>query len=49
MAAGLDPDAVVRSTFLFTDGHANCGITESGAICSATLAMLDELKLGSVE
>lgn len=43
LAAGLDPDAVVRSTFLFTDGHANCGITESGAICSATLAMLDEL------
>ncbi|CAK8991528.1 unnamed protein product [Durusdinium trenchii] len=38
-----NPDVVVRSTFLFTDGHANCGITESDALCAATTAMLNEL------
>jgi len=38
-----DVQAVVRSTFLFTDGIANCGIKESGAICQAVGNKLAEL------
>merc|ERR1719254_251947 len=35
--------AVVRSTFLFTDGLANVGITKSDELCSAAQALLGEL------
>ena len=42
----VEPDEgpVVRSTFLFTDGHANWGIRDAEGICQATQAMLQELK-----
>jgi len=42
----LDPEddmAMVRSTFLFTDGVANVGIKTSEELCKAVSSMLDEL------
>jgi transcription initiation factor IIF auxiliary subunit len=38
-----EDQAVVRSTFLFTDGVANVGITNADDICSAMAAMLADL------
>jgi len=46
LAAAAEPHkakAVVRSTFLFTDGQANVGITTQEALRAATTAALDEL------
>lgn len=37
-------EAVVRSTFLFTDGHANMGITKTEDLCQAATGLLGELK-----
>ena len=37
-------EAVVRSTFLFTDGHANMGITKTEDLCQAASGLLGELK-----
>lgn len=37
-------EAVVRSTFLFTDGHANMGITRTEDLCEAATGLLGELK-----
>jgi len=37
-------EAVVRSTFLFTDGMANEGIRETAGICAAATSMLTELR-----
>mmetsp|Transcript_43719 Transcript_43719/g.81562 ORF Transcript_43719/g.81562 Transcript_43719/m.81562 type:complete len:656 (-) Transcript_43719:233-2200(-) len=39
----LNLPAVVRSTFLFTDGHANMGCKDTAGICAAASAMLREL------
>lgn len=38
-----DQIGVVRSTFLFTDGLANAGLTKAEAICAAATSKLDEL------
>lgn len=35
--------AVVRSTFLFTDGHANSGVTDPARLCNMAAAKLNEL------
>ncbi|CAE7893614.1 YAF9 [Symbiodinium sp. KB8] len=37
-------EAVVRSTFLFTDGMANEGIRDTAGICAAATSMLTELR-----
>lgn len=37
-------EAVVRSTSLFTDGHANMGITKTEDLCQAATGLLGELK-----
>lgn len=39
-----EDQGVVRSTFLFTDGLANQGITDPGKLCAAAEAVLGELK-----
>jgi hypothetical protein len=39
----VDDQAVVRSTFLFTDGEANVGIKESEPLCQAVEGMCSEL------
>ena len=43
-ASELSVEAVVRSTFLFTDGHANLGITKTEDLSQAAAGLLEELK-----
>merc|ERR1719162_512321 len=38
-----DEQALVRSTFIFTDGAANVGIQQSEELCEAVSAVLEEL------